>query len=83
MWQITISHRAEIAIENYVRQYATYFLSLFDDTGLWSEQMIRENYIRDADKLGDSFYDTIYERLSQDILPYEISGENRITMISV
>lgn len=70
MFQVNITRQAEKCIHEYVYLYERYFLSLFHDTGIWSEEQIRENYRNTAKELFHRMYDLIQDKCSQEVLPY-------------
>lgn len=55
-------------IDRYIDRYEEYFFNLFTNTGLFNEQNIRENYIREAKNRRDDIFDRIVKRLSPDIV---------------
>ncbi len=38
------------AVDRYINHYEEYFFDLFTDTGIFSEETIRGNYVREAKK---------------------------------
>jgi hypothetical protein len=49
--EIQIQPDAYMQLEKYVYLYETYFIEFFSDTGIWSEDIIQENYRKTAKHL--------------------------------
>lgn len=62
-------------IIGYIDLYREYFLDIFDDTGIWSEELIRNRYIQASDDLQADIRDTIVRGLSMDIVWHTVIDE--------
>lgn len=71
MWKVFLSSAVHEALITYTDRYLSYLSDPFIDTGIWSESLIREQYVRSAKTLHDNLQDGIVSRLEKDILPYE------------
>ncbi len=73
-WNVILSSQATEGIHEYIELYQGYFLDMYIDTGIWSENIIRENCIRTARDLRDSLRIAIDIRMTQEIIPYQYVG---------
>jgi hypothetical protein len=71
MWKVFLSNTVHESIVTYTDKYLSYLSDPFVDTGIWSESIIREQYVRSAKTLYDNLQDGIISRLEKNILPYE------------
>jgi hypothetical protein len=76
MFTIQITEKVDLSIKKYVDLYTDYFQELYTDTWIWAEDTIQKNYKVSGKKLFQSIYDIIQEKLSQEILPYSILGND-------
>ncbi len=44
MHNVFFSEKVRVRIRKYSQDYANYFLEMYDDTGIWSEEIIRDQY---------------------------------------
>ena len=56
MWKVFFSDESRSSIDWYVSKYQDYFLDIIDDTGIWSEELIRAQYVENAKKLRNILY---------------------------
>jgi hypothetical protein len=56
MWNISLSSESISIVEKYIENYEAYFIDRFSDTGIWSESIMRENYIHEAENLRNNLY---------------------------
>lgn len=56
------------SVDRYIDRYEEYFFDLFTDTGIFNEETIRENYVREAKNRRDDIFHSIIQRLSPDIV---------------
>lgn len=76
MWQVLINPRAADMLETYIHWYREYCLKIFDDTGIWSEDVIREWYRQLATNLKNDVREICTERLSGDtVLGYYVKND--------
>lgn len=50
---------------SFLRNYEESFLQLYSDSGIWSEQAIRDMYTKSADELRERIIDGIIEKLDK------------------
>ncbi len=55
-------------IEQYIRQYRIYYQDLYSDTGIWGENQIIDNYIRESIDREEELYTYIEQIVSPDII---------------
>ncbi len=55
-------------IDRYIDKYEEYFFNLFTNTGIFNEETIRENYVREAKNRRNSIIDLIIKTLSTDLV---------------
>ncbi len=73
MWQAILSIESAETIHTYVAQYQEYFLGRFSDTGIYGEDIIRQNYINDATTLRNNLYDHILTSMRRELIGHELS----------
>ncbi len=56
------------AVDTYIRNYSTYFLGLYTDTGIFSEAQILEYYEKEAQNREEELYNLIKTRFSPDVV---------------
>ncbi len=84
MYKIKISKKVYILIDNFIGWFLNWFIERFNDTGIFSENIIKHNYIISSEKLKDKIFDIISLELSQNkILAYKVLKNNilRITFL--
>jgi hypothetical protein len=55
-------------VEQYIRQYRIYYQELYSDTGIWWENQIIDNYIRESVDREEELYTYIEKIVSPDII---------------
>lgn len=75
MWKVLFSAKSEEMIIKYIDLYREYFLDIFDDTGIWSEELIRTRYIETSNNLQTDIRETILWNLSRDIIWYTVIND--------
>lgn len=68
MLNVFFSEKARERMRRYSQNYADYFLDMYDDTGIWSEEIIREQYKKESVRRIDEISDTITHRLTSVIV---------------
>jgi sugar diacid utilization regulator len=69
MYHIKLSQKVRTKIEKYIKSYRDAFLTLYDDTWLgYAEDLIKQQYIQNAEILRKTLYEAIVSALSQDAL---------------
>ena|SRR3989344_3336050 len=66
MLEIRFTQKAIIDIEIFIRNYEESFLQLYSDSGIWSEHIIRDMYMKSADQLRDRIIGGIVQKLKQE-----------------
>ena len=61
---VKLSHSAIKSIDTYIANYKGYFRDLYIDTGIWWENIIIENYIKESSTRKDEIYNLLEKRLS-------------------
>lgn len=86
MYTVIFEERVYQKIYRYIDVYRMKYLELYNDTGLWyAEDIIKSQYIVNADMLTDAFVDGIYDTMHErEILWYSTNWDmSRITTISL
>ena len=85
MYHIKIGRTPRTKIERYIDAYRSAFLELYDDTWLgYAEDIIKEQYIQNADLLRKVLYETIAHALSQEkIVGFSYSMETEVFLVTV
>ena len=86
MYSVVFDEKIYQKIEKYISTYRSRYLELYDDTGLgYAEDIIKSQYITNADILTDAFVDSIYDVMhGREILGYSIANDmTRVTTISI
>ena len=65
-FQVVLSSTARDQIDRYIHAYAIFFDKLYEDTGIWSENQIREHYVRQAVERKEKILDKIQNAFSPD-----------------
>ncbi len=68
MKTILFHERSIQTIDTYIDRYEAYFFDLFTDTGLFNEETIRENYMKEARNRRDDIFERIIARFSPEIV---------------
>ncbi|OGZ70317.1 MAG: hypothetical protein A2980_00725 [Candidatus Staskawiczbacteria bacterium RIFCSPLOWO2_01_FULL_33_13] len=63
MLEIRFTQKAIIDVEVFIRNYEESFLQLYSDSGIWSESVIKDMYIKSANELHEKIIDGIVEKL--------------------
>ncbi len=63
---VTLSHASIKSIDTYIANYKGYFRELYVDTGIWWEDIIIENYLKESRARKDEIYDLLERRLSSE-----------------
>lgn len=66
MLEIRFTEKAIIDVEVFIRNYKESFLRLYGDTGIWSEAVIKNIYIKSADELREEIINGIVGKLNKD-----------------
>jgi hypothetical protein len=76
MYDVVFDERVYQKIENYISAYRSRYLELYDDTGLgYAEDIIKSQYIINADLLASTLVDGIYGVMhDREILGYSITS---------
>ncbi len=65
MLEIRFTEKAITEIEVFIRNYRESFLHLYSDSGIWSEQAIRNMYVKSADELRKEIIGGILGKLNK------------------
>jgi hypothetical protein len=79
MHKILISSTVQDRINLYSTYYRKYYSDFYRDGGIWSEDLIIENYISESIRRQDEIYERIMDRLSMDPVFGKMS-DNTITI---
>ncbi len=60
------------SIDKYIELFLDFYVTLYSDSGIWSEEFIIEDYRVKAKKLHRNILDYIQNRMSEELLPYEL-----------
>ena len=66
MFNVLYTESARTALDTYFDSFKNYYTSLYSDTGIFSENLIQENYIKVADDLFNIIDTYIEKRLCTD-----------------
>jgi hypothetical protein len=66
MKKILLHDSVIIAVDTYIRNYSSYFLGLYTDTGIFSEDQILEYYEKEAKNREMELYNLIKTRFSSE-----------------
>lgn len=86
MYTVTFGEKVYQKIYRYIDMYRAKYLELYHDTGLWyAEEIIKNQYIVNADMLTDVFVDGIYDIMHErEVLWYSTNPDmSRVTTISL
>ncbi len=86
MYSVVFDEKIYQKIEKYISVYRSKYLELYHDTGLgYAEDIIKSQYIINADILTDAFVDGIYDMMyAREVIWYSIATDmTRITTISI
>ena len=83
MKQVGFSEDSLSIIRKYIFHLKNYYFALYSDTGLWNEIWILDEYDNKTELLLTSFIDGITEKLSYDIVPYEITWDLRKSVFTI
>jgi hypothetical protein len=75
--RLNFSSKVDECINWYSFKYREYCSLLYEDSWIWSENIIKEYYREEAHRREDEIYLAITERLSRD-LPFGHSGHNTV-----
>ncbi len=65
MLEIRFTQKAIIDIEIFIRNYESFFLQLYSDSGIWSEYAIKDMYSKSANELRENIVGGITQRLDK------------------
>lgn len=65
-YQVALSSLVRDQIDRYIHAYAMFFDKLYEDTGIWSEDQIREHYVRQAIERKEKILGKVQDVFSQD-----------------
>ena len=65
MLEIRFTQKAIIDIEIFIRNYEDSYLQIFNDSGIWSEYIIKDMYRKSADELRENIVSGIVEKLNK------------------
>ena len=66
MYKIEYTPKAQNVIKNFIESYKNTFLERFSDTGIYSESIIRNNYINRSISFYEEIIDWIESNLSEE-----------------
>ncbi|MBS9775291.1 hypothetical protein KGV52_01100 [Candidatus Gracilibacteria bacterium] len=70
MKKIKFSKRVRKKIYNLLEHYHKYYEKIYEDSELWNEENIIQNYIQEADYRQENMVDTITKILENDVVSY-------------
>ena len=65
MFEVRFTQKAIFDVEVFIQRYEMAFLALHNDSGIWSEKMIKDLYRQSANALHEKIVDEITARLSK------------------
>jgi hypothetical protein len=68
MYKIIYKIKAENKIKSFIESYKNIFLNTYTDTGLFYEDLIRQNYINNSEKFYNEIIDSIDDFVSDEKL---------------
>lgn len=82
MYKVVIDDFVAIQIDNFIDWYTYTFLNRFNDTGIFDEYLIVEEYKKKSVKLNEDIYYWIQNKLSKEkVLWHKISKEKEFECI--
>ena len=84
MYKVIYKIKAENKIKSFIKSYKNIFLETYTDTGLFYEDLIRQNYINNSEK----FYNEIIDKIDslfveEKIFWYKILDNGKLQIIIV
>ena len=70
MYRVFFTSEAYTQVDNYVLNYRKYFGELYQDTGVWEEDKIINNYIVESEERYFQILDTVYLTLEKSLPSY-------------
>ena len=66
MYKVIFSPVSTQSLEMYISRYREYYLTLYGDTGIWSQDQIIHSYILESTKRKEEIIQIIVQKLSQE-----------------
>ncbi len=70
MYNVVFESNARIWINTYIEWYTWYYVDLYSDSGIWSEDQIIDGYKKEWYARYDEIVDIIVQTLENDIVSY-------------
>lgn len=84
MYEIIYKIKSENSIKSFIKTYKNIFLNSYTDTGLFYEDLIRQNYINNSEKFYNEIIDSIDNfLLDEKIFWYKILDNKNIQIMIV
>jgi len=84
MYELIYKKKSENKIKSFIKSYKNIFLNTFTDTGLFYEDIIRENYINNSEKFYNEIIDSIDWIFTQEqILWYSILENHNLQIVKI
>lgn len=80
MYKVFFQNIALRRIRKYTQAYKAYFRNLYEDTGLWNEDMIIDAYMKKAEQIAEGMISLIEKKFSQEIIFWRISDTTHILL---
>ena len=68
MFKVVIKNDVSLKIDEFLENYSNIFLDRFSDTGIFSENVIRWNFIKSVKNIRNEVFEKIESELSQELI---------------
>jgi len=76
MYRVVVTEEVHNSIKSFIDSYRNTFLSLFSDTWIFDEELIRNHYIHSSEKFQSELFNLIEESLKYDIVFWRKEMQN-------